>query len=1036
MDGLMGAGGLIENEDPLSSSTATLERDMSTVEGFTPNRIDAAALALTEENLLGTMINFGSDLHASMRHSVDPDFKLSDDQTLLDGIDSEYWDEMRAAKNAKHAKELSVKYGQMSKTARYLDELGVEGQLYRMASVIADVPFITALQKVRGVGKAADFMDKLNSSYAGRALFAGTIEGSFEAVKQVVGPKDRTELDMLLAVGAGGILGGLYNPRAFDADIVKVMKDSTQDAIDVVASGQPETIAESAIRTIEDKQFNVTSYFSQSPSQIMRDLGERLFNNVLKGSQQDVKAIEVRDAVKDSIDNAFSLNFKPLYFDFVDAIYGNKFALTKQLSASKQEEFFNLAGDLYYGRANPLLEKLPPELITKIETAFEKMGNDAYDVLARNKHTKFLDGSIERSDSYLPLRWMRDKVQAYSGEGRFARADFVEAVADGFKKKFEELGLVATPERIKAAAEKFTESMYKKDLPVGDAGYIMQDNAMKNAVTQLGEMLDLSPEEIKLAADKIREAKGGANKGTASATRARTPLSLEGTFTTKAGVKIDLKDFVDTDIQGLWHRYSHSMSGDTALRNLGIESRADLQKMRDQIVQELSNGTGIVPDANKAYLTNFDATVAHLLGMSSKTDPNGSWWQGVRLLNNLTRAAKLGATWFAMSAEAARVTHRVGVANMIRSIPALKDLVSSFRGKQASAAFQEMQVFEALAGELNQMVSITKYEDVLSSAVSTGNRKLLDKAERFGDAANEAVMLLGGVKSGTAILEYMHSIGARMKMMRMAQKGMNQKAYDYFGLYGFDKETADQIAAQINKFGVKDGNAPLLNLDKWENNLGQRWSIGVRRQSYELVQRSNFGDKVGASFEGKLAGDTILGSLAMSLKNYMLVAYNKQLSSNVINLAKGGKERMDVLGNWGYQTAFTSVAYIAKQYALYGNDPEKLEKNLTPARIAANTFSMTTFSTFIPGAVDFVSGSAFDTPVFNTYGRDQGALMPAPVSYIGDVIDAGKTGISLISPYGTASEGELKKALSILPLSNAIGIKALTTEIAQEFGED
>ena len=1032
---VMGAGGLIENDDPLSSSTATLERDMSTVEGFTPNRIDAAALALTEENLIGTMINFGSDLHSSMRHNVDPNFDLSKMEGIFDNVNSEYWDELESAKNEQHAKELAVKYGQMSKTARYLDDLGIEGSLYRMSSLIGDVPLISLLQKVRGVGKGADFMDKLNSSYAGRALFAGTIEGSFEGVKQLVGPADRTEMDLLLAIGAGGILGGLYNPRAFDDEIVGIIKENTQEAIETVGAGKPISLAEKAVKTIQDKQFNVTSYFSSSPSETMKNLGSRLFMDVLQGMGQDVKAIELRDAVKSSIDNAFTGTFDPVYFAYSDEVYGKGLAINKRLRAERQQEFYNLVGDLFYGRANPALDNLSVALKEQMLKATEKMGEDAYDILKRNGHTKFVDESIERTDNYVPLRWLREKITSKEAQANFKKADFVKAVINGFEKKFEELGIVVTPERIKQAADKFTARMYEQQLPVGQNGYITQNNAMKNALTELGEMLDLSPAELKLAADKIREAKNGKAKGTASATKARTPLSLDGEFVTESGYRIVLKDFVDTDIQSLWARYGHSMGGDTALRNLGIESRADLQKMRDQIVKELSGGTGVVTGENTKYLTNFDATVAHLLGMSSKADPDGKAWQTVRLLNNLTRAAKLGATWFAMSAEAARVTHRVGVANMIRSIPAMKDLINAYRGKGLTQMLRESRLFEGLSGELDQTVSIAKYEDTLGSGLDKSKKSLLDRAEKFGDAANEAVMLLGGVKSGTAILEYMHSIGIRLKMMQMAEKGMNQKAYDFFELYGFDKDTATAIAKEIKKHGAKDKNAPLLNLDSWDDPaLAHRWSMAVRRQSYELVQRSNFGDTVGVSAEGKLAGDTLMGGMAMSLKNYMLVAYNKQLSKNAVSLAKGGKESLDVLGNWGYQTAFTSVAYIAKQYTQHWNDPETLEENLTPARIAANTFSMTTFSTFIPGAVDFAADAVFDQRIFNTYSRDQGAFSPAPLSFASDVVKAGSTVAKAVSPFTSPTEGELKNALSILPLSNAIGIKSLTTEIAEEFG--
>jgi len=1032
----LGWGGLIENEDPLSSSTAAPVRDLSTVEGFTPNRIDAAALALTEDNLLGTMINFGSDLHTSMSYNSDPDFDISKREDLFANLDSAYWDEMRTAKSDEHAQALALKYGQMSKTAQYLDELGVEGQLYRVASVIADVPFISAVQKVRGIGKATTFLDNLNKSYAGRVLFSGTIEGSFEGIKQLTSARDRSEMDMLLAVAGGGLLGGIYNPRQFDVETVNMMKEMTQETIDSVGQGVPLAADSKIIQAIKNKQFNITSYFNDSPSQTMRDIGGRLFNDVLQGSEQQVKAIEIRDNVKMSLDNAFSLNFDPLLIEYAQMTYGKKWAMSTRLDSSTQDEFYNLMGDIYYGRANPLIENLPEQFVTKVQTAFGKMSDNSYDILARNKHTKFVDGSIERADNYMPLRWMRDRVKLLSQEGRFQKDDFIKAVTNGMAKKFEELGLVATPERIEKASKRFTETMYKIDTQIGETNYIIQENSLRRALDELTDWMELSPDEVAVIADKLREDKAGKALGTASATKNRTPLDLDGEYVTESGYTIKLKDFVDTNIQSLWHRYSHSMSGDTALRNLGIESRADLQKLRTKVVDELSGGTGFVTGDNKAYLTNFDATVGHLLGMSGKADPDGKAWQVVRLGNNLTRAAKLGVTWFAMAAEAARVTHRVGVANMIRSIPALRDLTRAYRGKDTAAWYQELQLHEALGGELNQMVSVAKYEETLGSVTSQGRQRLLDKAERFGDAANEAVMLVGGVKSGTAALEYMHAIGARVKMMRMAHKGMNQKAYDFFELYGFDKNTADAIAENIIEFGSKDFNAPLLNLDNWRDGLGHRWSIGVRRQSYEIVQRSNFGDNIGFTADGRMATDTLLGSLAVSLKSYMLVAYNKQLSTGLININKGGKHRMDTLGNWGYQTAFTALSYTAKQYSLYWNDPEKLRENLTPERIAANTFSMTTFASFIPGVVDLGAKAITDEPIFNTYSRDQDAMTIAPLEYINDTVQGAVTVGQLISPWGTASEHELRKALSVLPLGNALGVKSVTSELAEIFAED
>ena len=62
--------------------------------------------------------------------------------------------------------------------------------------------------------------------------------------------------------------------------------------------------------------------------------------------------------------------------------------------------------------------------------------------------------------------------------------------------------------------------------------------------------------------------------------------------------------------------------------------------------------------------------------------------------------------------------------------------------------------------------------------------------------------------------------------------------------------------------------------------------------------------------------------------------------------------------------------------------------------------------------------------------------MPAPVQYAGDAITGLKGLTNLASPWGDASEYELRKALGSLPLSNAIGVKLLTSELAEAFAED
>lgn len=1027
-----------EQNNVLEPITVTPEFTAGSEGGWKPTRLDAIGVSLTQDNLIGTVANVIDDFKDSMRFNYDPDFNIGDYPEAFDGIDSAYWDELRGAKSYDHLQHLNKEYGRYAQSAEYLDSLGIEGQAYRIISVLGDVPLISALQKVRGAGRMAKAIDKMNSSYAGRALIAGTIEGAFEGVKQIASPVERTEVDMLLAIGAGGLIGGIYKPTIINDEMSEVLVDYAQEGINRAGAKAP--VNERTRSIIEDLQFNITSRFLKAPSETLNNLGNRMFNNILREDEAlgDFKAIEIRDNVKAAIDNAFTLNFDPLYIEYMQKIYGKRSAALMRVgNADQQEEFFTLLGDMFYGRENPLLNRLDDAFKEKAAQAFTNMSEQTFDILQRNGHTKFIDGSITRTAEYAPLRWGKDAIKAAIDEGKFTKQDFQQAVLNGFVKKFDQLGIIIDPKRLEAAAKGFTNTLTKKELTGGGAKYINEDNILKKAIQEVTDYLELTDEQAELVARKMTEQADNTKEGTASSTKHRSPVDLEGSYVTESGFEIRLKDFVDTNIQNNWAQYATTMSGDTALRVLGIESRPQLGALRSQIVKELSGGLDDVTGANKKYLDAFDATMEHLFGISSKKDPDGTAWRSVRTLNNLTRAARLGATWFAMSAEAARVAHRVGVKNLIQTLPQLKQVVNAYKGKEFNDVYRELMLHEALGGELNKMTSIARYDETNRLIKEQGTRTLLDRFERFSDVANEATMLAGGVKSGTAILEYWHSIAARTKMMDMARKGLDDKAYDYFEKYGFDRELADQIAEQINKFGSKDLNEPLLNLDKWENGLGQKWSLGVRRQSYQLVQRSNFGDNAAFVLEGKLIGDTVLGALALSLKNYMIVAYNKQLSKGLVDLSRGGKARMDTLGNWTYQAVFASVGYTAKQYAQYGNDSERLEEALSPERIALNTFSMTTFASLLPPVIDTASELAFDDAIFNTYTRGEPAGFPvsASLEYLKDVTTGVRGVANLISPAADASEHELRKALGSLPLSNAMGIKMLTNEMAEAFAE-
>jgi len=1007
--------------------------DGSMVSEAPATRVGALSVALMDNNLVGSVYQYLSESKMALNYNIDPSYKPSENRDLYEGVGVDYFDEITNARNREHGEYLNQTYREYTKNKEYLDELGLEGTFYQIGAYLGDIPLLTGFQKLATAGKLGTLFYDLNKSYTGRSLLMGTTEGSFEAVKQALSPTERTEMDMLVAVVGGGVIGGIYNPLKYDKETRRVLTETLTETINTRAITDNVGDSTKISGTVEDLQFNITGAYEKSKSPTMRSLGERLFNNVLKRNTGVTKGIEVRDQAVTAIKNAFNLHFPPLYMEYMETAYG-KGALKSHFMIKNQDEFFNLAGDIYYGRPNAIIKTLDPAFVKKIDDAFGKMSEDSFDIMQRAGHTKFLDGSIARTDDYMSLNWKRVAIKARTAAGEFTKAEFKALVRKGLESQLAKSGVAMDKTRLKKAADKFAATIYREDVALGKESYLIQEDAMRRAIDELQDIMGLTDAEAALIKGEADARKAAGKQGTASATKFRTPLDLNASITFKDGRTLTLNDFVNTNIQENWTRYANTMGGDAALRVLGYSSRKGLLETRNQILKELSNPSGVLSQSAKRDLDIFDNTVAHFLGKGTKIDPDGKTWQGVRIANNLVRAAKLGATWFAMATELARLTHAHGIATMIQTSGAFKDVITAYRGKNFSNVYRELQLHEALGGELGQMSSIAKYDDMLGQLGGEATTRL-EKFEKFSDLAAEATALLGGVKSGTAILEYWGSLAARSKMLKFAQKGMDNKAYDYFEQFGFNREMADKIAGQINKFSDKNPNYPLLNLDKWEGTLGHQWSLGARRRSYELVQRANFGDQAAIILNGQLIGDTPMGSLAMNLKQYMMVAYNKQLSKGLIDISRGGKDMMDTFGNWSYQAAFSSVSYTAKTYSTYAGNKEKLDEMLTPERIAANTFSMSTFSTFIPSAVDFVASGVTDQPLFNTYAK-QGGSPFAVESYAKDVVGAVKTIGQYVSPYATATESELRRALGVLPLSNVIGVRNMNNSLAAFLGEN
>ena len=1039
---------------PVSSDPLQMTQGVDLSEGvvtpslsdYDPNRLSSIGSIASTESLIGSFVQWGTrkDLFPKSAEAIDPDFDPNNHLALYDLVSPEYYDYMNEATSKEDLIRRTQYFGRLSKDAEYFDSLGAEGIAYRMAFLMGDLPFTQVLKVGKAVNLTRKLSETLDTTYRGRALAAGVTEGGLEGIKMAMNPHTRDEADMLLAIGLGGAVGGLFRAGTFTPDVQKAIMGPVQDlGNEIAANGGKLVVPPKTAATIEKMQFNTASVMRRSSSPTLAKLSDDAFVDVMRAAPADVKAAEVQTAVIDGIQQQFNKSYTPLYKEYLSETkklgsFGGRYRVTSQ------DDFYELAGKIQNQPNRDWEGVMSPELLTKIRKANDDMGKQAFDVLERNGNPRFLDGTIKRGE-YMPRKWDRARLAHDIESGAIAggKAGAAEMFSQGIKSAVKQLGYDIADEKALEAGKSFVKTL--TDVQIGKKGpldAVMARDVFKAAGEELQKVLSLSDDEIAMVEAALRGKQPRTSKeGISGYTKRRGDIDVETKYVDANGNEHVLADYLDNNVQSLWMSYSRQMGGDTALRKLGVENTDDIAKMRNQIESELRTPAGRLTSEGKRDLANFDAVMADFLNVSQKSDPEGSAWKATRSINNLVRASKLGATWFAMSAELGQVVATAGVRSVIGSIPELTGLSARLRkgGPKAQDVINEIQSFHAIGDQLQQMPSASRMDDLMVDGSSNG---AWDKIEAVSDRLAESAYILGGTKSGTAGLEVMFASAINNRVARMANKtrlGRDDKTL--LNQMGFTDELSQKNLLENVKANADGKNMYMLNLAKWgDDQTAQKFSYGMRRLAGNAIQRGNIGDQIGtgAGMSDKLLKDTYMGALSLNLRNYMLTAWNKQFGRMAGQIVRGGDERWQAFRNIAYQGAAVTTAVYAKEglnLVSGAIDEDEFEERTSPLALGSRVASMTTFGSIAAPAVDSAYGMATGKSM-GGYAVRGGELSFNPLGaageYVGRAVGVAGTVAKAIDPNREVTEFETRKALGLLPLSTMVGVSQVYDNIAKE----
>ena len=1020
-----------------------------TLGGYEPRTYDAVTRAFTMDNIVAAAREAAhrNNLFSDEAFPTQEGFNPNDYGHLYDLVSSDYYEMLNEAESEDELIALTQYWGRISRDTAHLDQLGLEGVGYRAAAVLSEVPAYVMAGNLIGAGASITRVGRLanvaTATYFRRAGIAGVTEGALEAAKMALDPTTRSELDILLAVGLGGAVGGIYRPLGFSGDVQQAIMNPVAETVTAVAEEGTQQAARGRLgRIIERAQVDVASVLRRSESPTLRNFGDSMFVNFGDAAPTTVKAAEVQSSVISGIQSEFNRRFTPLYSEFLSMTGRTNIGRRYRIAA--QDEFYEVVGSIANNPAKNWEEIYDPAFVAKVRQANEEMGQAAYDTLARNGHPLFSNGSIKRGEYLMPRRWNRSKLLEDMNSGRVTKQNLEDLFSQGIRSAIRGLGREITDEKAIEAGKKFVQTLTKAQARVGggDAGFIMENNAFQRAIEDVADALDLSDAEFRQLDDLLasRRATKSAIEGTAGSTRKRGDIDLDASMETASGT-ISISDYVENNAQAIWQSYSRQMGGDTALRAAGVNSRTELAQLRNKMIDELKDEGGNLSAGAARDIANFDAVIADMLNISQKTNPESDLWRGTRIVNNLVRASKLGSTWFAMTAELAQTVHVNGVARTLTAMgPVFNGMVRGLKGSRGKELIDEIQGFYNLADEILQMPSANRLDEMLQGSNGTGKIAVM---EAVSDRFAEAAYVLGGTKSGTSALEAVFAAGANNKLIKIANRQRLGRA-DRFYLeqMGFRGEEADLLLRTIRD-NADPSNRYVLRLGQWEDQeLAQRLAYGVRRISNTTIQRGTIGEQVGRITLGDtLIKDNILGAMAMNLRNYMMTAWSKQTNRMAGQISRGGYEAFNAYKNMVYQGVIVGgLGYMAKtglDYQTGAIDEETFDERMTPRAIAASTFNMTTFASLLAPVADFGYSTATGETLSGRAARgNEPSLLGASGGYLGDIAGAVGTGAKALDPNRDVTAYELRRALSLLPLSTLVGVKQIIGAASEEIAGD
>lgn len=636
---------------------------------------------------------------------------------------------------------------------------------------------------------------------------------------------------------------------------------------------------------------------------------------------------------------------------------------------------------------------------------------DAYDTAGKEAHAvgKGRDGEmsvdgfedIPTKNGYTPYVWSGASIMDALKTGKATQADIIDALANGYAAS----GVGAVKDAL-AIAKAVVNRAITKEADIDGSVWSLLSGDGQVFLRQSLELAGTPVHEIDAILDRLVGAKH--NRAKEGFAKTRNEIDLSTAIRTTDGSSMKIVDLLDTNLHGVWQRYSRRMAGSGALARAGIINRAERSEMIEALRAE-QRALGEVPmeaDLIEAMLSEFNGGALKGYAFGQTNEGIGVLTSMAKRVTNLALLGKLGLTQLA---ETGPVAAQQGLQNWARRGPmALFDAQLKAGNK---AMLDDMAFFTGRIGE--DHIYMAPYMD-LDDVSRADTNEYLRTAQTFLSNAQWAQGYTSAFNHVKGWQQQTAALGIADKVFRTLRDAHTsgtalpdavlRRLQDDFGL---DQVHLDQLENLIQQGVVvfkTSGNHTFvdrLNMQDWDADLAHAFGSSITRGVNQSVQKSMAGEQDAWMH-------TVAGSVMTHLKTFPLTAIQKQVIRNGRHM---DAESMSVL-MYGMATAYVAVRV---KDAVEG-------KERSEAEYAKLAFSYSNMTGFIPMAFDpLMTVIGMEDMRFNAYGP-YSDLTPPVISELNNLRRA--PGAIIDTLNGTADWYD-ERALKALPFANSYGMSRM-----------